>query len=229
MDDPGGVNAAQGSQQPVGQGVDRCGGQRPVLPYGLFEGGAGDVTGGHPGPFGVGVGIEYGSGVPPADAAGRLDLPAETGPELPVRDVLLVHHLHGDGAPARRTGQIHPPHPARTEPAQQRIGPDPPRITGHERPYALHRRVPPAAFARALAHAGPIPRWPCSLRSLTPGRSRARDQDRPETDHASMSRIAFRPGHGEERLGTLDGEWETGGRTAVPRPVRASRSQADTR
>ncbi len=168
--DPGGVDAAQGPQQPLGQGVYGLGGQRPVFPYGLFQGGAGHIAGGHPGAVGVGVGVQDRGGVAAADAAGGLDLAAEAGPELPAGDVLLVDDLDGDRTAPRRTGQIDAAHAARAEPAEQRIGPDPVRITGHEGAYALHGRVPlVAVLLPAAAHADPIPRWPVPPRSPAHG------------------------------------------------------------
>ncbi len=101
--DPGGVDAAQRPQQPLGQGVYGVGGQWPVLPYGLLQGGSGHIAGRHPRVVGVGIGVQDRGGVAPADAAGGLDLAAEAGPELSAGDVLLVDDLDGDRtAPAER-------------------------------------------------------------------------------------------------------------------------------
>ncbi len=148
VDDPGGVNPAQGAEQPLRQGVDGLHGQRAVLPYGLFQGGAGHIAGGHPRLLRVRVGVEHRGGPAPADPPGALDLPPETRPELPVGDVLLVHDLHGHGAPARRTGQIHAAHAAGAEPAEQRVGPDPGGIADREGAYAVQCRAPPVALPR---------------------------------------------------------------------------------
>ncbi|WP_326705090.1 hypothetical protein [Streptomyces cyaneofuscatus] len=74
--------------------------------------------------------------------------------------------LHRDRTASCRPGEIDPAHAARPESAEQRIGPDPFRITGHEGAYALHGRVALAVVLfPAAAHADPIPRWPVPLRS----------------------------------------------------------------
>lgn len=133
MHDPRVVDVLQGVQQSVGEGVQRSGGQRSVLPHDPLQREARYVPGRHPRRVVVGPRVEHGRGEPFGDPSGRLDLPPEPGPEPRVGRMLLVHHLHGDGPPAVRPCEEHPPHAAGPEAPQQQVGTDARRIELGER------------------------------------------------------------------------------------------------
>lgn len=112
--------------------------QRAVLLDGFGQGAAGHVERGHPGEFGVRVGVDDGGGEGSAHPAGGGDLLPEAGAELLVQRVLRVHDLDGD-LPARgRAPEVHDAHPAAAEPVDQRVTTDRLRVPGAKRHVAGH-------------------------------------------------------------------------------------------
>ena len=130
MHQAGGVDGLE----PFGQtGTDRQDGfdrQRAVRVDGGLERGAVDVVGGHPGPVGVGVGVDHLGGVETTDPARGGDLPLEALSEVQVGSKVAPDHLERDLAATAGTAQVDGSHPATSQAAEQSIGTDLARVGG---------------------------------------------------------------------------------------------------
>ncbi len=123
--------------QPLGergaQGADHGQGQRALLAHGVSERRPRHVGGGHPGPLGVGVGVDHLCCPEPAHPARRGHLAPEPGAELGVARQVRVDQLDRDGPPGPRTAQVDAAHPAGPELALDHVRPDLARILTAER------------------------------------------------------------------------------------------------
>ncbi|WUK09787.1 hypothetical protein OG871_39420 [Kitasatospora sp. NBC_00374] len=147
--DVGGLQIAVNHTRLVdgGEGLRQTGAELPDVRFAEWAGaldhggevGSVEVGTGHPGPHGVGVGIDDGGGPEAADPPSRLDLLPEALPELRVRGDIRTHHLDREPASARRTAKEHLTHPARTQETLQPVGADRNRIA---EPELLHHYFP---------------------------------------------------------------------------------------
>ncbi len=117
----GPVDVAQRLGQPRGQPADLVGSQRAGAFHLVTEGRPGNVEGGHPGPFGVRVGVHDRRGERAAHPPRRRHLLPEPAAELGVLGELGVHHLHRQAQPRRRPRQVHHTHPARAQACVQAV------------------------------------------------------------------------------------------------------------
>lgn len=108
----GAVDVAQRLGQPRAGPAQLRRIQRSVPLHALRERRALDEQRGHPGPFGLGVGIDDGRGEGPADPAGRRDLLLEAGSELRIRGMLGMDDLDRQAQPRGGGGQMDDPHAA---------------------------------------------------------------------------------------------------------------------
>ncbi len=124
MDDPLGVDGTQRLGGPHREGPEDLAGQRPSRLDPLFQGGARNVLGGHPGDLAGRVGAEEARGAEPVDPGDEVDLSGEAGPKAPVGGQSGVHGLDRDGDTVQVQGSVHHTHAAGTETTDQPVGAD---------------------------------------------------------------------------------------------------------
>ncbi len=90
-------------------------------------------VGGHPRPFGVGVGRVHGGSAQPAHPAHQRDLPGEARPKLRLGGELGVHDLDRDARVPPVQRAEHRTHAALPEPPHHPVGADPGRIARPQR------------------------------------------------------------------------------------------------
>lgn len=143
----GPVDVAQGLGQAGGE-PGQFDGVEDLFPYAFGERRRVDEQGGHPRPFGIGVGVHDGRGERSAHPPRGGDLLPEAGPELRIHRVLGVHDLDGEFQPRVGRGQMDDAHPSGTEHRFEPVLPGVLRKSHVVRAQRMHRSPPPSEPSR---------------------------------------------------------------------------------
>ncbi len=147
MDHARPVDVAQRLRQAGGE-PGQLGAVQHLPAYALGERRRVDEQGGHPGPFGVGVGVHDGRGEGTAHPARGRDLLPEPGPELRVHGMLGMHDLDGEFQPRAGRGEVDDAHASGAEHRFEPVLPGVLRKARVVRAQRMHRSPPPSEPSR---------------------------------------------------------------------------------